>query len=351
MKRFIGNPLLTAKQSNASLKNLKTLAVLGVVGAVLTGSPAFAQFGTSPNMVSESQHITELTEGQTIQAYRTSSPSVVTIHAGNGAGTGIVVDSTCLVLTNQHVLGTPDNIDLSLSGTEKFKGKLIATSKNPADDLALIQVVGKNAQCSALRLGDSSRVQVGQQVLAIGNPFGLEKTLTKGIISRIDEQKNRLQTDAAINPGNSGGPLLNANGEMIGMNQAIINPAGRSSAGIALAIPVNVVKDFLAAYRSNDAQQISKVITRSPQFFESQMDSQLNPVYPKYRKKRTSAGVSDAGTDAPGTTNITEFSTSGTAPFWQAVSMLGVFHLKNDPIAWMNSMVLKGWLQLFNSNA
>jgi S1-C subfamily serine protease len=230
---------------------------VGVTGAALAGPTA-------------ASYPAEVSETQTVSAYKTASPAVVTIYAGNGAGAGVVVDSSCLVLTNQHVLGTPNHIELSLANSaRKYQGKLIATTKNPADDLALVQVIGAESPCSPMRLGDSDRVEVGQQVLAIGNPFGLERTLTKGIISRIDMTKNRLQTDAAINPGNSGGPLLNAYGEMIGINQAIINPEGRSSAGIGFAIPVNVVKGFLMAYKTNDATQVSTVITRQRNYFEA----------------------------------------------------------------------------------
>jgi serine protease Do len=112
------------------------------------------------------------------------------------------------------------------------------------DDRALIKI-NANRQFHYIRMGDSSKVQVGQRLLAIGNPFGLERTLTTGIISRIDYTHNRIQTDAAINPGNSGGPLLNARGELIGINQAILNPSGRSSAGIGFAIPSNTVKRLL----------------------------------------------------------------------------------------------------------
>lgn len=209
----------------------------------------------------------EVSATQTIRAYKDASPAVATIHAGNGAGAGVVVDSKCLILTNQHVLGTPEQITVSMGDQQSYSAKLIATSKNPSDDLALIQLVNYPSACSVMRMGDSNTVEVGQPVLAIGNPFGLERTLTKGIVSRIDSVKNRIQTDAAINPGNSGGPLLNARGEMIGMNQAILNPDGRSSAGIGFAIPVNVLKGFLSAYQSNDPALISQVITRKKNYF------------------------------------------------------------------------------------
>src|SRR5262249_3119479 len=127
-------------------------------------------------------------------------------------------------------------------------------------DMALVKIVNHDSPCAVMALGNSDKVEVGQQVLAIGNPFGLEGTLTKGIVSRIDRPKNRIQTDAAINPGNSGGPLLNAQGELIGMNQAIVNPDGRSSAGIGFAIPVNLIKTFLQAYRTNDTTLVGNTL-------------------------------------------------------------------------------------------
>ena len=102
-------------------------------------------------------------------------------------------------------------------------------------------------ELKTVKLGDSEKIKVGQKVLAIGNPFGFNGTLTQGIISRIDYSKNRIQTDAAINPGSSGGPLLNKQGEIIGINQAIYNPDNNiSNIGIGFAIPINVVKEYLS---------------------------------------------------------------------------------------------------------
>ena len=101
-------------------------------------------------------------------------------------------------------------------------------------------------ELKTVKLGDSEKIKVGQKVLAIGNPFGFNGTLTQGIISRIDYAKNRIQTDAAINPGSSGGPLLNKEGEIIGINQAIYNPDNNiSNIGIGFAIPINLVKEYL----------------------------------------------------------------------------------------------------------
>ena len=112
-------------------------------------------------------------------------------------------------------------------------------------DIALLKI-DVPTELKTVKLGDSERIKVGQKVLAIGNPFGFNGTLTQGIISRIDYAKNRIQTDAAINPGSSGGPLLNKNGEIIGINQAIYNPDNNiSNIGIGFAIPINSVKEYL----------------------------------------------------------------------------------------------------------
>jgi S1-C subfamily serine protease len=114
-------------------------------------------------------------------------------------------------------------------------------------DLALIKI-NLEGPLPFLHFADSSKVRVGQKVLAIGNPYGFERTLTTGIISRIDTERNRIQTDAAINPGNSGGPLLDTKGCVIGINQSIFNPEGsRSNIGIGFAVPVNTARDFLKA--------------------------------------------------------------------------------------------------------
>ena len=109
-----------------------------------------------------------------------------------------------------------------------------------------------------ISLGDSEKVKVGQKVLAIGNPFGFNNTLTTGIISRIDYAKNKLQTDVAINPGNSGGPIINIHGEVIGISQSIYNPDNNiSNIGIGFAVPINEAKNFIKLSMSNSKQMKS----------------------------------------------------------------------------------------------
>lgn len=277
----------------------------------------------------------EISESQTVRAYKTASPSVVTINAGNGAGTGVVVDSKCLILTNQHVLGTPQNINVSMGNNQTYRAKLLAASRNPADDLALIQLIDAKGPCSVIQMGDSRQVEVGQQVLAIGNPFGLDKTLTTGIVSRIDTAKNRIQTDAAINPGNSGGPLLNGKGEMIGMNQAILNPDGRSNAGIAFAIPTDVIQGFLTAYRSNDATAVSHEMTRSKNYMSQ-------PVTQPYRKRSAPYRPGNLRGSLPSPESLSPEKTT-------ASKTLNVGTLREAPnasLGWLGQVRYQGLVQL-----
>ena len=127
---------------------------------------------------------------------------------------------------------------------EEFINVTVYERINPAIVLVEAQMLD-----GLSKLGDSSMVKVGQKVLAIGNPFGFNGTLTTGIVSRIDYERNKIQTDAAINPGSSGGPILNANGEVIGISQSIFNPDNnKSNIGIGFAVPANEVKKLVSAY-------------------------------------------------------------------------------------------------------
>ncbi len=187
-------------------------------------------------------------EQENITVYERSAQCVVTINAiASGrpsSGAGVLIDPSGLVLTSSHVIGDAASVMISMADHRKVRGVVVGRIGNKAD-LALIKITLKDS-LPYLELGDSSQVRVGQKVLAIGNPYGFERTLTTGIISRIDAERERLQTDAAINPGNSGGPLLDTHGYVVGINQSIFNPDGnRSNIGIGFAVPVNEVKRFL----------------------------------------------------------------------------------------------------------
>jgi serine protease Do len=193
-------------------------------------------------------------EQNNIRVYETVCPSIVGIEVdiddGTSSGTGCIVDPRGLILTSSHVTDSGTKITVLLHNEKQYKGEIIAiTGEN--NDLALIKI-NPDTPLQTIKLGDSSKIKVGQKVLAIGNPFGFNETLTTGIISRIDYERNKIQTDAAINPGCSGGPLLNANGEVIGISQSIYNPDNnKSNIGIGFAVPVNAAKKFIMKVRND----------------------------------------------------------------------------------------------------
>jgi len=183
-----------------------------------------------------------------ITVYEAINPAIVSIEAdiddGVSAGTGCIVSTDGYILTGSHVIDGYKNVKVTTSTGQNYDAKVIATmGKNK--DLALLKITPKKP-LKTVTFGDSENLKVGQKVLAIGNPFGFNGTLTQGIISRIDNKKGRIQTDAAINPGCSGGPLLNTSGEVIGINQSIYNPDNNiSNIGIGFAIPINDAKKFI----------------------------------------------------------------------------------------------------------
>jgi len=186
-------------------------------------------------------------ELNTINVYEDVAPSIVSVDVdiddGVSSGTGFIIEQSGTILTSGHVIEGHKKIKITLSSGEKYDGQIISDTET--GDFALLKIKPKK-NLPIIRLGDSSKVKVGQKVLAIGNPFGFSRTLTEGIISRVDKTKNKIQTDAAINPGCSGGPLLNTDGEVIGINQSIYNPDNnKSNIGIGFAIPVNLAKNFI----------------------------------------------------------------------------------------------------------
>jgi S1-C subfamily serine protease len=203
-------------------------------------------------------------EQNNIAVYKRVLPSVVNITSTTlvfnffygtvpqqGQGSGFVLDKSGHVLTNFHVIeGANRGIQVTLSNKKNYKATVVGSDK--VHDLALLQIDAPNLQ--PVTLADSSELNVGQKVYAIGNPFGLAGTMTRGIISSIRSIRTNdgapiedaIQTDAAINPGNSGGPLLNSRGEVIGINTMIASNGAEQSSGIGFAIPVNTAKAVLA---------------------------------------------------------------------------------------------------------
>ncbi len=206
-----------------------------------------------------------LTEDETIniQVYAKLSPGVVNITSTTlettwffevvprqGIGSGIVIDKKGHIVTNYHVIRNAERLEVTLYDEETYEAKTVGI--DPINDIAVLQIDCPEEKLFPLQLGSSDDLKVGQKVLAIGNPFGLQLTLTTGIISSLDRTlrtdfgliEEIIQIDAAINPGNSGGPLLDRRGEVIGVNTAIFSRTGES-AGIGFAVPVNTLKRIL----------------------------------------------------------------------------------------------------------
>jgi S1-C subfamily serine protease len=168
-----------------------------------------------------------------------------------GTGSGFVIDKQGHVLTNFHVIQGAASVRATLFDGSAAPARLVG--QDASNDVAVLQIKVPAEKLIPVSFGDSSRVLVGQKIMALGNPFGLERTLTTGIVSSLDRSlkakngrmiKGIIQTDAAINPGNSGGPLLNSRGQVIGMNTAIISQVGQS-AGISFAVPINSITRIL----------------------------------------------------------------------------------------------------------
>lgn len=177
------------------------------------------------------------------------------VYPSKSSGTGFAINERGQILTNFHVVSGSQELTVTTTDKKNYRATLL--DRDPDNDLALIQVDLKGGKLTALNLGDSDKVQIGQKVLAIGNPFGLEGTLTTGIVSSlgrsISDENGRtlegmIQTDASINPGNSGGPLLDSQGNAIGINTAIFGPGG--SVGIGFAMPINRAREMLDSYAS-----------------------------------------------------------------------------------------------------
>ncbi len=222
--------------------------------------------GDSPLVLTEAQAAPAFSaeELNNISVYKRVLPSVVNITSTalvfnffegvvpqQGQGSGFILDKAGHVLTNFHVIANANRgIEVTLSNKRSYKAKVVGTDR--VHDLALLQIQAPNLE--PVTLADSSGLAVGQDVYAIGNPFGLNGTMTRGIISSIRSIRgsggglieDAIQTDAAINPGNSGGPLLNSHGEVIGINTMIASNGADQSSGIGFAIPINTAKAVLA---------------------------------------------------------------------------------------------------------
>ncbi len=224
--------------------------------------PSAGGSGALYNVAARDAALTE-DESINVRIYRQASPAVANILTKateydffmdpvpvEGAGSGFVIDPRGYILTNFHVVEGAQSIEVVLGDQSHHPAKYIGADQR--NDVALIKIDPKGKHLSALPLGDSGAIQVGQKVLAIGNPFGFQSTLTTGVVSALGRTvqtsqttfiDEAIQTDAAINRGNSGGPLINSHGEVIGINSAIYTPTG-TTAGIGFAIPINTAKNI-----------------------------------------------------------------------------------------------------------
>ena len=206
-------------------------------------------------------------EANNIEVFKEASPSVVYItnsrlvrrsfyslnpqEVPQGSGSGFVWSEDGYVVTNFHVIQNASLLTVTLQDGTAYEAEVVGFE--PDKDLAVLRIDAPKDKLQAIEVGDSSLLEVGRKVVAIGNPFGLDTTLTVGVVSALGREidsvtrrkiRDVIQTDAAINPGNSGGPLLNSLGQLIGVNTAIYSPSGASS-GIGFAIPVNTVKKIV----------------------------------------------------------------------------------------------------------
>lgn len=234
------------------MKYKKTLASL-IIASLFSFSP----------IMTASSYALKSYEKDMINVYKNVSPSVVSIFTVSydedafmdpvprqGAGSGVVIDKDGHILTNNHVIEGATKIDI-LFGKKSYPAKIIGRTSN--NDLAILKVSAPADLLKPAKLGDSSKLQIGQSAIAIGNPFGiLGRTMTTGIVSALNRDiksqdkilRGLIQTDAAINGGNSGGPLVNSDGEVIGINTMIFSQSG-GSVGIGFSIPINLAKKLI----------------------------------------------------------------------------------------------------------
>jgi putative serine protease PepD len=252
------------------MRTPRTLLVVAVAsilgGAAGTGVAIGLRDDPSQTATTTVGSVTTASDGSTLSAreiYQRAADSVAYITArggqGSATGTGFVVDAGGLIVTNEHVVDGSSDISVKLGDGKAQRATVVGQDKST--DLALLKIDTGGGKLTPLKLADSSKVQIGDATFAIGNPFGLEDTLTTGVVSATERKitapdgfsiSGVLQTDAALNPGNSGGPLLNDQGEVIGVNSQIessssANGSEGSNTGVGFAIPSNTVRKVIAS--------------------------------------------------------------------------------------------------------
>lgn len=249
----------------------KFFLVAAVFGVITASALSWLDIAPEPTALADTRtpdiivndDILTSDESNNITVFRDVSPSVVFVtntqlrrqrfslnvmEIPAGSGTGFVWDESGLIVTNFHVVDRANKITITLGSGASYDAKIIGTA--PEKDIALLKIEAPEEHLKPIPLGNSEKLAVGRKVLAIGNPFALDTSLTVGVVSALGREirsvsnrtiKDVIQTDAAINPGNSGGPLLNSMGQLVGVNTAIYSPSG-ASAGIGFAIPINSIK-------------------------------------------------------------------------------------------------------------
>jgi putative serine protease PepD len=273
---------------------------LFAAGTVAIFDRLSSRFQPSSSAISESAppNITDpavaTDEQNNIEIYRALSPGVVNIHSTSyardffgfvepqeGSGSGSILDQQGNILTNYHVIEGAQKLSVSFGGQKNYAARVVGG--DPDTDLAIIKLIELPREgLTIVPLGDSDKLAVGQKVLAIGNPFGLDRTLTTGVISGLQRPirarngrliEGAIQTDASINPGNSGGPLLDSHGRMIGINSQILSPSG-TSAGVGFAVPVSIAKRIVPELLSSGEVRRPKlgISTRNVETLKNQVD-------------------------------------------------------------------------------
>ena len=277
---------------------MAAVSVLGMQQLSVHWQPfGSASLVATPANISDPSLATD--EQNNIEVYKASAPGVVYIQSTTtvrdffgmfssereGAGSGSVIDDQGDILTNYHVIANSEKLTVSFGNGKNYPARVVGS--DPDTDLAVVRLLQTPKEAlTIVPLGDSDKLIVGQKVLAIGNPFGLDRTLTTGVISGLQRPiraengrqiEGAIQTDASINPGNSGGPLLDSHGRMIGINSQIESPSG-ASAGVGFAIPVNIAKRIVPELVRNGSVQRPKlgITPRDVESLGRQVDLPVN---------------------------------------------------------------------------